>query len=64
LTRVDEDVILGKFRFSLSSIFSRALTNPFPRANNNLAVAGVDLTKKIKVDVRGEILELKETVNG
>jgi len=33
-------------------------------ANNNLAVAGVDLTKKIKVDVRGEILELKETVNG
>ena len=28
------------------------------------AVAGGDLTKKIVVDVRGEILELKETVNG
>ena len=27
-------------------------------------VAGGDLTKKIVVDVRGEILELKETVNG
>ena len=27
------------------------------------AVAGGDLTKKIGVDVRGEILELKETVN-
>jgi len=64
LTRVDEDVMLGKFRFSLSSIFSRTLTSLFPRAHNNLAVAGVDLTKKIKVDVRGEILELKETVNG
>ena len=28
------------------------------------AVAGGDLTNKIDVDVRGEILELKETVNG
>ena len=28
------------------------------------AVAGGDLTKKITVDVRGEILDLKETVNG
>jgi osomolarity two-component system sensor histidine kinase NIK1 len=28
------------------------------------AVAGGDLKKKIEVDVRGEILELKETVNG
>jgi osomolarity two-component system sensor histidine kinase NIK1 len=28
------------------------------------AVAGGDLTKKIEVDVRGEILELKEMVNG
>ena len=28
------------------------------------AVAGGDLTKKIEVDVRGEILDLKETVNG
>lgn len=28
------------------------------------AVAGGDMTKKIDVDVRGEILELKETVNG
>ncbi|EPQ52996.1 hypothetical protein GLOTRDRAFT_45993 [Gloeophyllum trabeum ATCC 11539] len=28
------------------------------------AVASGDLTKKIQVDVRGEILELKETVNG
>ncbi|KAG1824138.1 hypothetical protein EV424DRAFT_1606045 [Suillus variegatus] len=28
------------------------------------AVAGGDLTKKIEVDVRGEIKELKETVNG
>jgi osomolarity two-component system sensor histidine kinase NIK1 len=28
------------------------------------AVAGGDLTKKIEVDVHGEILELKETVNG
>ncbi|KAM6499789.1 hypothetical protein JOM56_005297 [Amanita muscaria] len=28
------------------------------------AVASGDLTKKIEVDVRGEILELKETVNG
>ena len=28
------------------------------------AVANGDLTKKIEVDVRGEILELKETVNG
>jgi osomolarity two-component system sensor histidine kinase NIK1 len=28
------------------------------------AVAGGDLTKKIVVDVREEILELKETVNG
>ncbi|KII84955.1 hypothetical protein PLICRDRAFT_116963 [Plicaturopsis crispa FD-325 SS-3] len=28
------------------------------------AVAGGDLTKKIDVDTRGEILELKETVNG
>ncbi|KAL4267517.1 histidine kinase [Pleurotus pulmonarius] len=28
------------------------------------AVAGGDLTKKIEVDVRGEMLELKETVNG
>jgi hypothetical protein len=28
------------------------------------AVAGGDLTKEIEVDVRGEILELKETVNG
>lgn len=27
------------------------------------AVANGDLTKRIKVDVRGEILELKETVN-
>ena len=27
-------------------------------------VARGDLTKKIGVDVRGEILELKETVNG
>ena len=28
------------------------------------AVAGGDLTKKIIVDARGEILELKETING
>ena len=28
------------------------------------AVAGEDLTRKIEVDVRGEILELMETVNG
>ncbi|KAJ8482196.1 hypothetical protein ONZ45_g15040 [Pleurotus djamor] len=28
------------------------------------AVAGGDLTKKIEVDVKGEILDLKETVNG
>ena len=28
------------------------------------AVAGGDLTKRITVDVRGEILDLKETVNG
>jgi HAMP domain-containing protein len=28
------------------------------------AVAGGNLTKKIEVDVRGEILELKESVNG
>jgi len=28
------------------------------------AVAGGDLTKKIDVNVKGEILELKETVNG
>jgi HAMP domain-containing protein len=28
------------------------------------AVAGSDLMKKIEVDVRGEILELKETANG
>ena len=28
------------------------------------AVAGRDLTKKIEVDVRVEILELKESVNG
>ena len=28
------------------------------------AVAGGDLTKKIEVDVRGQILELKEMVNG
>jgi len=28
------------------------------------AVAGGDLTKKIQIDVRGEILDLKETVNG
>lgn len=28
------------------------------------AVAGGDLTKKITVDARGEILDLKETVNG
>ena len=28
------------------------------------AVAGGDLTKKIEIDERGEILELKETVNG
>ena len=27
------------------------------------AVAGGDLTKKITVDVKGEILDLKETVN-
>jgi osomolarity two-component system sensor histidine kinase NIK1 len=39
------------------------LTNLFPRGNNNIAVTGVDLTK-IGVDVRAEILELKETVNG
>ncbi len=29
-----------------------------------MAVAGGNLTKKIEVDVQGEILELKETVNG
>ena len=28
------------------------------------AVAGGDLTKRIAVDVRGEMLDLKETVNG
>ena len=28
------------------------------------AVAGGDLSKKITVDVKGEILELKDTVNG
>jgi HAMP domain-containing protein len=28
------------------------------------AVANGDLTKRVEVDVRGEILELKETVNG
>jgi osomolarity two-component system, sensor histidine kinase NIK1 len=28
------------------------------------AVAGGDLTKNMEVDLRGEILELKETVNG
>ena len=28
------------------------------------AISGGDLTKKIEVDVHGEILELKETVNG
>ena len=28
------------------------------------AVAGGDLTKRITVDVRGEMLDLKETVNG
>ena len=37
-----------KFRVSLSSIFSCMLTNLFPRANNNIAVAGVDLTKKMR----------------
>ena len=64
LTRVDEDMMLGKFRVSLSSVFSHTLMNLFPKANNNIAVAGVDLTKKIEVDVRGGILGLKETVNG
>jgi methyl-accepting chemotaxis protein len=63
LTLVDEDVMVGKFWVSLSSVFSRTLTNLFPRANNDIAVAGVDLTKKIEVDVHGEILELKDTVN-
>ena len=29
-----------------------------------VAVAGGDLTKRITVDVRGEMLDLKETVNG
>src|ERR1700683_2535631 len=53
-----------KFRVSLSSIFSCMLTNLFPRANNNIAVAGVDLMKKIEVDVRREILKLKQTLNG
>ncbi|THU96840.1 hypothetical protein K435DRAFT_663749 [Dendrothele bispora CBS 962.96] len=33
-------------------------------ANVTKAVANGDLTKKIEVDVKGEILELKETVNG
>jgi osomolarity two-component system sensor histidine kinase NIK1 len=28
------------------------------------AVASGDLTKKVEVDVRGEMLDLKETVNG
>jgi hypothetical protein len=53
LMRVDEDVMLGKFRIFLSSVFSRTLTNLFFRANNNIAAAGVNLTKKIEVDVRG-----------
>jgi len=33
-------------------------------AEGTKAVAGGDLTKMIKVDMRGEILEFKETVNG
>jgi hypothetical protein len=53
LMRVDEDVMLGKFRIFLSSVFSRTLTNLFLRANDNIVVAGVNLTKKIEVDVRG-----------
>lgn len=44
LTRVDEDVMLGKFWVSLSSSFSGTLTHLFPRANN-IAVAGVYLTE-------------------
>jgi len=64
LTRVDEDVMIGKFRVFLSSVFFCTLSNHFPgENNNNNTVAGV-VTQKIKVDVRGEILELNENVNG
>jgi hypothetical protein len=52
LTRVDEDMMLGKFRISFSSVFSCTLTNVLPRANN------------IAVDVREKIIELKEMVDG
>ncbi|KAF8805462.1 HisKA-domain-containing protein [Phlegmacium glaucopus] len=37
---------------------------PFDSQMSTGAIAGGDFTKKIEVDVRGEILELKETVNG
>jgi len=37
----------------LSSVFSRTLTNLFLRANNNIAATGVNLIKKIEVDVCG-----------
>ena len=41
------------------------LTNQVcPIAEVTKAVAGGDLMNKIEADVRGEILELKETVNG
>ena len=44
---------------------ARILTNQVHSISEfSKAVAGSDLTKKITVDVRGGILDLKETVNG
>ena len=66
----------GTTRTSTSAHLSQVLTDNVNLMAMNLtnqvrsiaevtkAVAGGDLTKRITVDVRGEMLDLKETVNG
>lgn len=64
-TRVETDFRTCKVLTDNVNLMAMNLTNQVRSiAEVTKAVAGGDLTKKIEVDVRGEILELKETVNG
>src|SRR5688500_19439349 len=42
---------------------SNPTTHPTPRSSDPTAVANGDLCQKITVEVRGELLELKDTIN-
>jgi osomolarity two-component system, sensor histidine kinase NIK1 len=63
--RFDTDIIALQGLLDNVNLMAMNLTNQVRSiAEVTKAVAGGDLTKRITVDVRGEMLDLKDTVNG